>query len=57
MTAALRVILSLNLFGACPLARQEKPVVLYPGVGLWTPMIATSNPQAQKYFDQGLSLV
>src|SRR5579885_3005633 len=36
---------------------QEKPVALYPGLGIWTHPIATSNPQAQKFFDQGLALL
>ena len=36
---------------------SEKPVALYPGLGAWKHTIATKNPTAQKYFDQGLSLV
>ena len=35
----------------------EKPVVLLPGMGSWHHPIATSNPEAQKFFDQGLVLV
>jgi tetratricopeptide (TPR) repeat protein len=35
----------------------EKPVTLYPGLGVWKHAIATNNPTAQKYFDQGLALV
>src|SRR5438874_13485709 len=35
---------------------HEKPVPLYAGLGAWTHAIQTSNPQAQKYFDQGLAL-
>ena len=36
---------------------QEKPVTLYPGLGSWRHPIATTNPEAQKYFDQGLILL
>jgi tetratricopeptide (TPR) repeat protein len=36
---------------------NEKPVVLYPGLGTWTHPIATRSPEAQKYFDQGLTLM
>jgi len=39
------------------LAAQEKPVTLYPGTGLWKHSIQTSSPEAQRYFDQGLSLM
>lgn len=34
----------------------EKPVILYGGTGPWSHVIATRNPEAQKFFDQGLSL-
>ena len=37
-------------------AAGEKPVALYPGLGIWKHPIATSNPEAQKFFDQGLVL-
>ena len=36
---------------------QEKPVALYPGMGIWKHAIETNSPEAQKYFDQGLSLM
>jgi len=36
---------------------NEKPVALYPGLGAWTHPIATKIPEAQKYFDQGLTLM
>jgi tetratricopeptide (TPR) repeat protein len=36
---------------------SEKPVTLYPGLGTWKHAIATNDPTAQKYFDQGLILV
>jgi hypothetical protein len=29
----------------------ENPVRLYTGLGSWTHPIATSNPEAQKFFD------
>jgi tetratricopeptide (TPR) repeat protein len=35
---------------------QEKPVALYEGLGAWHHAISTSNPDAQKFFDQGLTL-
>ena len=34
----------------------EKPVALYAGLGIWHHAIATKNSEAQKYFDQGLTL-
>jgi tetratricopeptide (TPR) repeat protein len=38
-------------------ATAEKPVALLPGMGIWTRPIATRNPEAQKFFDQGLALM
>lgn len=38
-------------------AAPETPVVLYPGLGAGHHAIATRNPEAQKFFDQGLSLL
>jgi len=35
----------------------EKPVALYAGLGVWRHPIATTNPEAQRYFDQGLALL
>jgi tetratricopeptide (TPR) repeat protein len=35
----------------------EKPVALYKGLGAWKHPINTRNADAQKYFDQGLSLL
>ncbi len=35
----------------------EKPVALMTGLGTWRHPIATSNPEAQKFFDQGLNMV
>jgi tetratricopeptide (TPR) repeat protein len=39
------------------IVRAEAPVVLYPGLGAWHHRISTRSPEAQKYFDQGLTLV
>jgi len=36
---------------------REKPVALYKGLGAWTHPITTTNPEAQKFFDQGLNLL
>ena len=38
-------------------APAEKPVALYPGLGSWRHPIATRQPEAQKFFDQGLVLL
>ncbi len=35
----------------------EKPVTLLTGLGSWKHPVATSNAEAQKYFDQGLALI
>jgi hypothetical protein len=35
----------------------EKPVALLSGLGTWRHPIATGNPEAQKFFDQGLTLL
>jgi tetratricopeptide (TPR) repeat protein len=50
--------LILLVFTAQPIHAQtpEKPITLYPGLGPAKHPITTSNPEAQKYFDQGLSL-
>lgn len=42
---------------SAPNASTEKPVALYPGLGNWRHPIATSRPEAQKFFDQGLVLM
>ncbi|PYX28454.1 MAG: hypothetical protein DMG77_15795 [Acidobacteria bacterium] len=36
---------------------DSRPVVLLPGLGHHQHPISTTNPEAQKYFDQGLNLV
>ena len=60
-----RFTLSLAIWGAAlaaaqhnhPLPASEKPVTLLTGLGSWRHPIVTKNPEAQKYFDQGLALV
>jgi len=42
--------------GLCSLA-QTKPPVLIPGLGQHHHTISTKNPEAQRFFDQGLTLV
>jgi tetratricopeptide (TPR) repeat protein len=37
-------------------ALAEKPVALYRGLGNWHHLIATKSSEAQKFFDQGLTL-
>jgi tetratricopeptide (TPR) repeat protein len=37
-------------------SQNENPVSLYPGLGTWTHPIRTRSAEAQKYFDQGLTL-
>ena len=39
------------------LSSPEKPVALLRGLGSWHHRIATTNPEAQKFFDQGLALL
>jgi len=53
------LFLPLGLAMAQPhaLPAGEKPVALYKGLGAWKHPIATRNPEAQKFFDQGLSLL
>ncbi|HTQ55257.1 MAG TPA: hypothetical protein VMI94_12400 [Bryobacteraceae bacterium] len=45
------------LLSAGLLAAQEKPVELYPGLGIWHHPIHTASAEAQKFFDQGLILI
>jgi tetratricopeptide (TPR) repeat protein len=42
--------------GLCGAGESEKAVTLYKGLGSWHHTIATRNPEAQKFFDQALSL-
>lgn len=61
LTAAMLVLA--NLAGDLP-AQPDKPpsqptsqVALYKGLGKHTRPVATSNPEAQKFFDQGLNFM
>jgi hypothetical protein len=47
----------LAILALMPAWAAETPVVLYPGLGAWHHAIATRNADAQKCFDQGLSLL
>jgi tetratricopeptide (TPR) repeat protein len=51
-----KLALLLSLAGLTASA-AEKPVVLYKGLGVWKHPVATGNPEAQKFFDQGLALL
>jgi tetratricopeptide (TPR) repeat protein len=52
-----KALFSLLLFLPAFVYAEEKPVALYKGLGSWHHPIATKNPDAQKYFDQGLTLI
>jgi tetratricopeptide (TPR) repeat protein len=45
------------LLGVCSLFAQSKPPALMPGLGQHHHAISTKNPEAQRFFDQGLTLV
>ncbi len=45
------------LAGVCSLFAQSKPPALMPGLGQHHHTISTKNPEAQRFFDQGLTLV
>jgi len=57
------ILLLLILFVSVPIfARQEhrmeeKPAILYTNLGSYHHPVSTRNPEAQKYFDQGLTLI
>ena len=44
------------LSGVGSLLSQSKPPALMPGLGQHHHMISTKNPEAQRFFDQGLTL-
>ncbi|MGO4881642.1 MAG: hypothetical protein ACLP59_12570 [Bryobacteraceae bacterium] len=58
-----RIIVCLSVLGIAlaqehnHAASDEKPVALYKGLGTWHHPIHTTNPDAQKFFDQGLALM
>lgn len=43
--------------GVCSLFAQSKPPFLMPGLGQHHHTISTTSPEAQRFFDQGLTLV
>ena len=45
------------LLGVCSLFAQSKPPALMAGLGQHHHAISTKNPEAQRFFDQGLTLV
>ena len=56
----MRLLVSFFAFlavGICSLFAQSKPPVLIPGLGQHHHTISTKNPEAQRFFDQGLTLV
>jgi len=56
MRSVLRVLLVLLAALSTWAFSEENPVRLYKGLGSWSHPIATSNVEAQRYFDQGLAL-
>jgi tetratricopeptide (TPR) repeat protein len=50
------LLLGLGIAAPITTPAAEKPVALYPGLGSWRHPIATKNMEAQKFFDQGLTL-
>src|SRR5215469_7894629 len=55
----MRLLSLLFVFVACGCSSfaQSKPAVLIPGLGEHHHTISTKNPEAQRFFDQGLTLV
>jgi tetratricopeptide (TPR) repeat protein len=45
------------LAGVCSMFAQSKPATLIPGMGQHHHSISTKSPEAQRFFDQGLTLV
>lgn len=45
------------LASVCSMFAQSKPVALMPGLGQHHHLISTKSPEAQRFFDQGLTLV
>ena len=48
---------SVLIVGVCSLFAQSKPAALMPGMGQHHHSISTKSPEAQRFFDQGLTLV
>jgi len=62
MSIRSRVFTALAIAASCAMAQHpmppsEKPVALLSGLGAWRHPIVTSSPEAQKFFDQGLTLM
>lgn len=64
MATFMKRVMAILWFAGIALAQEnhagmakEKPVALYSGLGVWKHPIATRNPEAQKFFDQGLILL
>src|ERR1700720_4151251 len=53
----LLVPVSVLLAGVTSLSAQSKPVAPIPGMGRHHHSISTKRPEAQRFFDQGLTLV
>jgi tetratricopeptide (TPR) repeat protein len=59
---ALGVVCVLGLYAALAMAQHQhggttEALTLYPGLGTYHHPISTKNPEAQTYFDQGLTLL
>ncbi|HIK07298.1 MAG TPA: hypothetical protein IGS40_21835 [Trichormus sp. M33_DOE_039] len=50
------LVLSL-VFPNSAIAQTKQPYTLIPGLGTYNHPVSTQNPEAQKFFDQGLNLV
>ena len=60
MRAAFCALLGVAAFAQhhhAPVKSGEKPVMLLKGMGSWTHPVSTANPEAQRFFDQGLNLL
>jgi tetratricopeptide (TPR) repeat protein len=53
----LLVLVFVLVAGACSVFAQSKPPALMPGMGHHHHAISTKSPEAQRFFDQGLTLV
>jgi tetratricopeptide (TPR) repeat protein len=56
-TAILCAVLAATIAATRAQAPQQTPPKLYSGMGSLHHLIATTNPEAQKYFDQGMTLL
>ncbi|MDZ8184010.1 MAG: hypothetical protein RMX96_04000 [Nostoc sp. ChiSLP02] len=51
------VVVLFLVFPNCAIAQTKQPHTLIPGLGTYHHGVSTQNPQAQKFFDQGLNLI